>query len=138
MKTPDFYIPFDPNKIDRSPIMTPELTAAESKIPASEGKRYEVKKENANNMLCNSFYHDQEEKKGSNPELVMHQGSSPSLKIIDNEKPKNDKKYFSSTNLLFRKGSSKEGYLDHLFDPKFNKNSIKENPNLDQLNIKKI
>ena len=121
MKTPDFFIPFDPNKIDRSPIMTPEINAIAIRLHQSETKKQfsGIKMANEqNHEMARSFYGDEgeeaeEEKKNQNNEIT-HQGTSPTLHSKEEEeKPHTHKKYFSSTNLKYWKGH----HVEQLFDP---------------------
>ena len=66
MKTPDFFIPFDPNKIDRSPIMTPEINAIAVRLHQSEKKKsfLGIKNSNeANHEMASSIYGDEKEEK---------------------------------------------------------------------------
>lgn len=110
-------IPFDPNKIDRSPIMTPEITALAVRLHQSEKKRFSgIKIANEqNHEMARSFYGDEveaeEEKKNQNNEIT-HQGTSPTLASKLEEKPSTNKKYFSSTSLKYCKGRNVEQLLD--------------------------
>lgn len=111
MKTPEVFIPFDPNKIDRSPIMTPEITAAAEE---SQRKNPEESKNgfNSNREICMSFYEEEEKK----PEKLAHKGSSPMLLPTNSEdSPKRSyKKYFSSTSLKYKRQNTKEFQPEHL------------------------
>ena len=118
MKTPDFFIPFDPNKIDRSPIMTPEINAIAVRLHQSEKKKsfLGIKNSNeANHEMASSIYGDEEEEKKNQNNEITHQGTSPTLntKFEEEEKPHTNKKYFSSTSLKYLKGH----HVEQLFDP---------------------
>lgn len=100
MKTPEFMIPFDSNKI-LSPIMTPEINEIQMKLTKSDGKNpnKEIKNLFGNDELCVSNYDNSIEKEEIKTTNELEN---------NNESSGQPKKYFSSTDLVHNKKKKSE------------------------------
>lgn len=100
MKTPEFMVPFDSNKI-ASPIMTPEINEFKMKLTKSEGKNpnQEIKTMFGNDEICVSNYENSIEKEEIKTTNELE---------TNNENSGQPKKYFSSTDLVHNKKKKDE------------------------------
>ena len=110
MQTPDFYIPFDSNNNLRSPIMTPEIMAFKLKPFLNSANKNKEEETKEKDELCVSIYKE---------EQSCRKKSSPQIKY-ESKSPQSHKKYFSSSNLIYK--GNKEILFKRKNDRNFSEN----------------